>query len=279
MNQINIFWEWLVANSISFILSGIYLVIGILVYKLIKRQVKKAMEKNSNKEKLGENLITAVKWLIGLVVGGLILGQFGITLEWIAGIFSLFGGTILGFAAINTLGNAIAGFIVRRSKPFRIGDRISINGEFSDVISMGLIYTTLINLDKVIISIPNQKLLKMEIKNYGSNRVIRQSMDIIASNDIHFETVESALTGATENVERLLDSPEPFVRIIDFPAYGVKYRLFYFIQDIAMINEIRGDVHKAVFKSCTDYGIGLTTPLLHQEVKDMSHEEEIKDKN
>ena len=272
--EINVFWDWIVSNIFTILISIVYVVGGYIVYRLIKHQVKRLLKKEKVGERLGENFITATKWIIGLVIFGLILGQFGVTLEWIAAVFSLFGGTILGFAAINTFGNMIAGFIVRRSKPFKIGDRISLNGEFSDVIKMGLIYTTLVNLDKVKISIPNQKLLKMEIRTYGSNRIIRQTLEIIASNDIPFETVEQALIEATYDVERLLETPEPFMRIVDFPAYGVKYRLYYFIQDVAMINEIRGDVHISVFKSCQSYHIDLTTPLLHMEIDTKGKKEE-----
>jgi small-conductance mechanosensitive channel len=85
----------------------------------------------------------------------------------ISGVLTLLGGTILGFAAINTIGNAIAGFIVMTSRPFRIGDRILFKGQFADVIAIELIYTKIETLDKVLVSVPNQEMLKTEIENLG----------------------------------------------------------------------------------------------------------------
>ncbi|NIO38168.1 mechanosensitive ion channel, partial [Candidatus Bathyarchaeota archaeon] len=66
---------------------------------------------------------------------------------------------IIGFAAINTIGNAIAGLIVMTSRPFEVGDRIFFEGQFADIVSIDLIYTKMVTLDNVLISVPNQELL------------------------------------------------------------------------------------------------------------------------
>lgn len=76
-----------------------------------------------------------------------------------AGFLALAGGTIIGFASMNTIGNVIAGTIVLISKPFKIGDRILFNKQFADVVPIDLIYTRMKTLDNVLISVPNQQLL------------------------------------------------------------------------------------------------------------------------
>ena len=55
------------------------------------------------------------------------VAQFGFDVGLIAGFMALAGGTIIGFASMNTIGNAIAGIIVMISKPFKIGDRTLFN--------------------------------------------------------------------------------------------------------------------------------------------------------
>lgn len=58
------------------------------------------------------------------------------------------------------------------------------------------------------------------------------------------------------------------VESLQLKDYGVKYKLFFFLTDIPMINYIRGDTYKSIFKTLQEREIGLTTPLLHKEVKE-----------
>jgi small-conductance mechanosensitive channel len=47
-----------------------------------------------------------------------------------AGVFTVAGGTIIGFASMNTIGNIIAGLIVMVNRPFKVGDRIMFGNKF-----------------------------------------------------------------------------------------------------------------------------------------------------
>jgi len=57
-----------------------------------------------------------------------------------SGLFALVGGTVIGFASINTRGNAIAGLIVVINRPFGVGDRLYYKGQFIDVEGMEISY-------------------------------------------------------------------------------------------------------------------------------------------
>ena len=59
------------------------------------------------------------------------------------------------YSKTDTIGNAIAGLIVMTSRPFRVGDRIFFNGQFADVVAIELIYTKMVTLDNVLVSVPN----------------------------------------------------------------------------------------------------------------------------
>jgi small-conductance mechanosensitive channel len=51
---------------------------------------------------------------------------------------TLFGVTIVGFAAIYTLFNAIFLLIIMASKSFKVGDRVFFNGHYCDVLLITL---------------------------------------------------------------------------------------------------------------------------------------------
>ncbi|MCK5626121.1 mechanosensitive ion channel, partial [Candidatus Bathyarchaeota archaeon] len=71
--------------------------------------------------------------------------------SWLLGVLGLSAGTIIGFASSDTIGNAIAGFIILFSRPFVIEDRIKIGEYTGDVEKITLIFTSLItpNLEEI----------------------------------------------------------------------------------------------------------------------------------
>lgn len=95
---------------------------------------------------------------------------------WVAGVKPatlLVGGAftavILGLAAQQTLGNLIAGTVLLAAGPFRVGDRIrlqggQIAGQFDGVVSsLGLLYTTLAT-DEGSVLVPNGVVLNVAIR-------------------------------------------------------------------------------------------------------------------
>jgi small-conductance mechanosensitive channel len=77
-----------------------------------------------------------------------------------------FTAVIIGLAAQQTLGNLIAGMVLLSARPFRVGDRVKLQGAGIDVegvvSSLGLLYTTLAAGDDSIL-VPNNTLLQQAI--------------------------------------------------------------------------------------------------------------------
>jgi small-conductance mechanosensitive channel len=178
------------------------------------------------------------------------------------------GGTVIGFSAINTIGNALAGLIVMSSRPFVVGDRIFFNNQFADVVAIDLIYTKMVTLDNVLVSIPNQELLKAEIDNYGKKRVVRRHCTITPGFEYNSEDVEKVLLEAAGKVQGVLQEPTPYVWVTKFQNYAVEYTLYVFINNIGRLPEIDADLYKKVLATCKEHEIDISTPLLLKQVKD-----------
>jgi len=154
LDYVNALGEWVLSSSINIVFSFVALVIGYAAYKIVNRQITRLKEQEKLEEGLAYNLSRISRWVAGLLVLSAVLGQFGVTIGVISGLLTLLGGTIIGFAAINTIGNAIAGLIVMSSRPFSVGDRIFFNGAFADVVAIELVYTKMLTLDNVLVSVP-----------------------------------------------------------------------------------------------------------------------------
>ncbi len=65
----------------------------------------------------------------------------------------------VGFALKDLVGSMIAGFILLFDRPFQVGDRVSFNGEYGEIKSIGLRSVRLNTLDDNLVTIPNSKFL------------------------------------------------------------------------------------------------------------------------
>jgi len=267
LDYIDALGEWVLSNFDKVLFLVISVVVGYVLYKIIAREITRLKNQKRLEEHLAYTLNRVVKWVVVIAILSAILAQLGVTLGLISGLLTILGGTIIGFAAINTIGNAISGLIVMTSRPFRVGDRIFFNGQFADVVAIELIYTKMLTLDNVLVSVPNQELLRAEIDNFGKKRVIRRHVTVTPGFEYDSQDVEKALLEAAGKVSRVLKEPKPYVWITKFQNYAVEYTLYVFISDIKGLPEIDAELHRAVFETCKRHKIDISTPLLLRQIQ------------
>jgi small-conductance mechanosensitive channel len=263
--------EWFYANWQNLAFSIIGVVVVYVAYRLLNKEITKLKERQKLEENVAFNLNRFFKWLFALIAIGIVVAQFGFNVGLVAGFLALAGGTIIGFASMNTIGNAIAGIIVMISKPFKIGDRILFNKQFADVVAVDLIYTRMKTLDNVLISVPNQQLLTSEIDNYGKKNTVRRNCSITVGYDVPSEQVERALLEAAAKVEGVLKEPKPYVWVTNLLNFSVEYTLYVFISQIRMLPLLDSNLKRTVLDVCRKHGIDLTTPNLIQSVDGKSN--------
>ena len=259
------------SNLDKIVFSILVIVAGYAAYRAIVVEINRLRDQKRLEAHVAYTLTRIVQWGATLAVLSAVLAHFGVTAGMISGLLTLLGGTIIGFAAINTIGNALAGLIVMTSRPFRVGDRIFFNGQFADVIAIELIYTKRTTLDNVVVSVPNQELLKDEIDNFGEHRVIRRHVSVTPGFEYESEDVEATLLEAARRVSRVLSEPAPYVWITDIQSYAVEYTLYAFIDDAGALPEIDAELHRSVLITCKERGIDISTPLLLRQVRSQEH--------
>jgi len=254
------------SNLDRIIFSLLAVVLVYVVYTVLTRQLNALKKQQKLEENVAFTLKRISQWIAILVILAIGFSLFGVQVGLIAGLFALAGGTIIGFAAMNTLGNAIAGIIVMISRPFKIGDRICFKDQFADIEAINLIYTRMRTLDNVLVSIPNQELLKSEIENYGKKRDVRRSCSILAGYGVPAEQVETALIEAANKVDGVMKNPKPYVWITNLGDFAVEYTLYIFVKQIKRLPEIDAELKKSVLETAKLHGIDLSTPQIFRRV-------------
>jgi small conductance mechanosensitive channel len=140
-----------------------------------------------------------------------------------------FTAVIFGLAAQQTLGNLIAGTVLLSARPFRVGERVRLQGggvagRVEGVVSsLGLLYTTLASGDDSIM-VPNSVVLALAVTPLREPDAVdlraRLRADVKPSDLQH--VLEQAVTISTRDEPRImleeLDGDEVVVRIAATPA-------------------------------------------------------------
>ena len=74
----------------------------------------------------------------------------------------------IGFASQDILKNVFGGVIILIERPFNVGDKIEVTGQYGEVLEVGLRSTRIVTADDSIVVIPNGELMSKSISNSNS---------------------------------------------------------------------------------------------------------------
>ena len=259
-------YDWIDANIIELITTGVTLVAIYFAYRLLIREVDRLKTREVLDVSTAALFKKILKWTLYIIILVLVFNTLGIQIDFFLGLWVLAGGTIIGFASMNTIGNALAGLIIMASRPFKIRDRLFFQDQYVVVEDIDLIYTRMRTLDNVVISVPNQVILESVIANQSVYEVIRRRIVITADYSEKPERIRGLLLEAVKDIEEVTDEPAPYVWITDFPSYAMEYTLFYYIRDIQSVQRVDALVREAIISGFSANGIDMSTPNLIKSV-------------
>ncbi|MDR8522958.1 MULTISPECIES: mechanosensitive ion channel family protein [Shewanella] len=154
-------------------------------------------------------------------------------------VLTLIGGTLavsVGFALKDLAASFIAGLTVMIDRPFQVGDRVTFEGHYGDIITIGLRSVRMQTLTDDIITIPNNKFLSDVVisGNYGALDMqvvipfyVALNQDLTLASDIIREAAASS---------RYIHLPKPIVVLvkqdINDSYFAIKLTLKAYVLDI-----------------------------------------------
>ena len=186
--------------------------------------------------------------------------------SWLIGGLGLSAGTIIGFASSETIGNAIAGFIILFSRPFHIGNRIRIGDYLGDVEQITLIYTTLITPNLEEINIPNRQVLNAEIVNYGKDKPIRIALPCTIGYNVDLNHFKHHLLTVANQVDGVSHMPQPLVRLTNLGNYAAEFTLYVYTYSPVLIPQLESTLRERIWEMYVAEGLQLSIPNLVRSV-------------
>ena len=120
-------------------------------------------------------------------------------------------GAGIALAMQGVLGNIVAGLTIIFTKPFRVGEYISIVGVEGQVESIELFSTRLSHADRSIVVVPNRKIVGEILHNYGQIRQLSLSVNIKRAQDV--DGALAAVQAVVNANAAVLKQPAPLIGV------------------------------------------------------------------
>lgn len=163
-------------------------------------------------------------WVLTLIIVADSLGVDTTSLVALVSVVSL----ALSLAFQNIMTNIFSGVIILFSRPFAVGDFVTISGVSGTVREITLMRTKLATPDNKIEWIPNGSIESANITNFSTETLRRVELKVTVSYDAPTETVKQAVMEVLDRDERILrtdESKAPFVRLSAFNPNDIEYTI------------------------------------------------------
>ncbi len=218
--------DFFVNYSFQVIGAIIIFVLGLIIARWFGSVTLRLCERHEIDVTLRLFISNCVRLLFIAMVVVICLGKFGISIApFVAAIGAI--SLSAGLALQGVFSNYGAGFTIVLTRPFVVGNTITINEITGVVEEIKLAYTLLSTEDGEIITIPNKHIVGEVITNSFGNKVVEASIGISYSSDANkaIELVRDVLAGFDD----VTQEPAPQVGIEGFGDSSVDIAYRYWV--------------------------------------------------
>lgn len=237
-------------------------------YALWYREKMERMGQKGEKEAvllLVERFIRALIVTVGLIVA---LDRLGINISALVAALGI-GGLAISLAAQETIANMIGGTMILIDTPFRVGDRIEIQGleTWGDVVEIGLRSTRIRTLDNRLVIVPNATISKNQIVNYSypdPRYRIESEIGIGYTSDL--ARVREIITRAVRQVGVALEDKPVDVLFLTWGDTDMQLRVRWWIDSYRDARRVTDRVNEAIYIALKGAGIDMPFPTMTIEL-------------
>jgi small conductance mechanosensitive channel len=246
------------------LVAVVILAVGVFVGRWVGEFMHRGLRKFDLEPPVRELLVRILRvFVLGLFLL-IALQNLGVELlPLIAGLGVAGAGIALAMQGV--LGNLVAGLTIIFTKPFRVGEYVSMLGEEGEVLQIRLFSTVLGHPDLSKIVIPNRKIVGEILHNYGRIRQLDLSVGVAYGTDL------GAACGAIHAVLQanpmVLQDPKPVVAVAALAdsAINIAVKPWTGVHERV---DAEGAINRAIVESFRQRGIAI--PFPQREVRLLS---------
>ena len=201
--------------------------------------------------------VRSIIWILGIIIGLDNIG-FDIT-AMIAGLG--IGGLALALAAQDSVKNIFAGIMIFLDKPFRIKDRIQVDGFDGIVEEVGLRSTRLRTLEGRIVTIPNSRFTDNSVTNVTSQPTLKVKLNL----GLTYDTDEVQMQKAIDILEDIVKNQEAITDdyaagINGFGDFSLNILFIYYVKPDSHWLDTQTLVNKEILRRFNKEGLEFAFP-------------------
>jgi small conductance mechanosensitive channel len=236
--------------------ATLVLVAGLLVMRWAAGLATRALARFTLEPPVRLLLLRTVRLLVFLLFLLMALQNLGIDLlPLIAGLGIAGAGIALALQGV--LGNVAAGLTIIFTRPFRVGEYVSIAGEEGVVDAISLFTTTLLHADLSKVVVPNRKIAGEILHNYGAIRQLDLGVRVAYASDV--DAAVAAVRELLEANPRVLKDPAPVVQAAALGEFAIEIAIKPWVA-VGDFIAAPGEINPAVVREFRERGIEIRVP-------------------
>jgi small-conductance mechanosensitive channel len=178
---------------------------------------------------------------------------------------SVFVGIIFSLGSSSAIGNLVAGLVITYMRPFKIGDRIQIQGNIGFVVEKNLMVLRIKTSKNEYITFPNLQVLSASIINYNtSSDEDEEGLILHAEITFNYATswrlIHEILIDAALKTRRVLKTPKPFVLQTALDDFYARYQINCYSKEIDDMPAIYSELYQNLQDGFAAHGLDMTAP-------------------
>jgi small conductance mechanosensitive channel len=248
--------QYLIDNGMQILVTLIVLIIGYVIAKKLGKAVEGLMINKNVDVTLSRFVGNSAHLVILVFVIMMVLSRLGIS---VTPLIAIVGALSLGagLALQGMLANYAAGFTIIITRPFVVGDTLSVQGQTGLVECVHLAYTILLDEDDVRIQIPNRLVVGEIMHNSKEEKLVELIVGVAYKSDPHqvIAIVEEALKG----IEGINTARGPIIGIDEFADSSINIGV-RFLAPTYKYFEFKYAANLAIYDAFKQQGIQIPFP-------------------
>lgn len=251
----------ILTNLLPTLLKALVLTAGCLILTKLLLAVTERVLANSKLDKSLYAIIrSTIKVLLLFLTILIVAPSLGIEISSLLAVLSI-AGVAVSLSIQGILGNFFSGVTLLISKPFKIGDYVTIGGQSGTIVETGITHTKLHTPDNQVILVPNSSVTSNIIVNVSTEDRRRLDLTVMASYEAPTQAVYDALAAAVDNPLVLTDTA-PVIRLSAYGEHAIEYTLRVWVRN-SDYWEARYQILEAI-RTCFDaHHVEMTYPHLN----------------
>ncbi|HEU5069121.1 MAG TPA: mechanosensitive ion channel family protein [Verrucomicrobiae bacterium] len=166
-------------------------------------------------------------------------------------------GAGIALAMQGVLGNLAAGLTIIFTKPFRVGEYVSIVGVEGRVEAIQLFSTKLSHTDLSLVVIPNRKIVGEIMHNYGRIRQLNVTVGVAYNTDLN--AALAVVADVLQQNPRVLKEPAPVIRVVTLADSSINIQVGPWV-NVPDYIAAGGEVNKAIVEAFRMRSIAIPFP-------------------